>query len=305
MRPFSGIAVVAGVLLFAETSQAQFVGGFAARQTAYFQVRTGPFSGFAYAGRTYAYAYGPIYGGVPMWYYGYPGIPIVNNPIQIQPPIVINNIIQAPGIAAAPGARGNLPPPEFDPGPPPPKVPAPKVPAKPVKPPPQPAPPIILPDMKAIGPLGRADADRIVEAGRKAFADGQYGRALELFRKAADITPAEPSVHYLISQAYFSLGKYREAVSAIAMGMALRADWHEARFNSRDLYWKKPELFDDHLKALRDAVAAFPNDAELLFMLGHQLWFDGKHEDAKAIILKARTLRPGNTPADAFRVDGR
>jgi len=303
MRPCLGLAVVAGVLIFAESSQAQFVGGFATRQSAYFQIRSGPFGGFTYAARSYGYAYGPIYGAVPMWYYGYPGIPIINNPVQIQPPIVIQNIIQAPGAVAAAPVRGAIPPPEFEPAPPP-KAPAPKAP-KAVKPPPAPIPPIILPDPKAAGPLGRADADRIVETGRKAFSDGQYGRALEFFRKAADITPAEPSVHFVISQAYFALGKYRESVAAIGMGIALRADWHEARFNSRDLYWKKPELFDDHLKALRDAVAAFPADAEVLFLLGHQLWFDGKHAEAKPLILKARALGAGATPADAFRVDGR
>jgi tetratricopeptide (TPR) repeat protein len=126
--------------------------------------------------------------------------------------------------------------------------------------------------------------------------------AAELFARAADLTPKEPSAHWLLAQADFALGKYREAVEAIAAGMALRADWSEARFNARDLYWKRPELFDDHLKALRDAVAMFPDDASLLFLLGHQLWFDGKHDEAAALILKARQLGKGSTPAEQFAV---
>jgi tetratricopeptide (TPR) repeat protein len=204
--------------------------------------------------------------------------------------VIVQNIIQTPPpVPLYPGpVREPFVPPEFD------------APRPVVKAPPPPRPPVrveIEAPPKRV--LGRADADRLVESGRRAFADGQYGRALELFRKAADVTPNEPSAHYLVSQAYFALGKYREAVAAIAAGMALRADWSEARFSSRDLYWKKPALFDEQLAALRQAATAFPDDAALQFLLGHQLWFDGKPEEAGPFILKARALGK-ETPADAF-----
>jgi hypothetical protein len=306
MRPSLRIAaVLAALLLFTGVSHAQFHAGFGHRHATYFNVRTGPLSSFTYASRTYGYgyAYGSVYGWMPSWYYGPLGVPIWQAPIQVQPPIVIQNFVP-PAIVMAPPARNGAIPPEFEPAPPPkaapPKAAAPKA-AKPAPPPP---PPVILPDLpKVARPLGRADADRIAEAGRKAFAEGQYGRALELFRHAADITPKEPSAHYVIAQALFALGKYREAVAAIAAGMALRADWSEARFLSRDLYWKKPDVFDEHLKSLQAAVEAFPGDAALLFLLGHQLWFDGKHAEATPFILKARAVGNNATPATAFRVD--
>jgi len=190
---------------------------------------------------------------------------------------------------------GVVMPPEFE-------APAIKAPPKAPNLGPAPKPPeVVVPDPAKVPPPppGRVEADRIVEAGRKAFADGQYGRALELFHRAAEIMPNEPSVHFLVSQAQFARGKYREAVAAIAAGMAIRADWSEARFAPQDLYWKKPADFDDHLQALRDAVTAFPDDAGLVFLLGHELWFDGKRDEAKAFILKARAFAKG-TPAEAF-----
>src|SRR5213078_1832721 len=97
----------------------------------------------------------------------------------------------------------------------------------------------LAPDLpRAPGALnGRADSDRVAEVGRKAFTEGQYGRALELFRKAAEVTPDEASSQYLISQAQFALGKYPQAVMAIAAGIKIRPDWADARFVSRDLYW--------------------------------------------------------------------
>ena len=301
MRPSLRIALIAALLFFTSASHAQFVGGFAQRQATYFHVRTGPLSSFTYAARTYGYAYGSVYGPMPSWYYPPTGVPIWQNPIQVQPPIVIQNIIQLPG-AVAPARPGAIPA-EFEAAPP--KVQPPLAAPKAAKPVPMP-PVVIIPDPpRADRPIGRADADRIAEAGRKAFADGQYGRALELFRNAADITPKEPSAHYAISQALFALGKYREAVAAIAAGMALRADWPDARFHSRDLYWKKPELFDDHMKGLRAAVEAFPQDSSILFLLGHQLWFDGKHVEATPLIVKARAGGKEQSPAEAFRVDDR
>lgn len=285
----------AALVLAADSAQAQFRGGYGygygQRQNVFFQVRTGPYSSFTYTGQTYGYGFGSIYGPVPSWYYGYPGIPIVNNPIQVQQPVIVNNIIQAPAAPQAPVPAAAPPrppviPAEFGQVAVPALKPLPPIPKKPA----EPAKPM----------LGQPDADRVAEAGRKAFADGQYGRALELFQRVATITPNEPSVHFLISQAQFALGKYREAVAAISDGIALRADWSDARFVSRDLYWKKPAIFDEHLRTLVQAVESFPDDAGLLFLLGHELWFDGKREEAKPLVLKARKL--GKSPAEAFGV---
>jgi hypothetical protein len=294
MRPYLRIAaVVAALLVFTSASHAQFYGGFGYRQAYAFNFRAGSFTYFG----AYRFGFGYTYPTYPLWYYG-PAWPVYANPWPVQQPIVIQNIIQAG--AAVPVANGRPPviPAEFEA---PPK-PAPKPPPKEAKPPP---PPVIVPDLpKADRALGRPDADRLAESGSKAFANGQYGRALELFRKAAEITPNEPSTHYLVSQALFALGKYREAVASIAAGIKLRGDWSDARFKSRDLYWKKAEVFDDHLKALRQAVAEFPQDATLLFLLVHQLWFDGKHDEARKLIEKARAIGKGQTPAGAFGVNG-
>jgi hypothetical protein len=284
MRPSPWIA--AGILVTATAAPAQVIipvqARFGGQTSIFFQARTGPNTGFTYYAN--GFGFGPAYGPSPFWYgpgwYPPPPTVVVQNIIQTPPPIPV---------VAGP-VREPLIPPEFE---------APKPAAVKVRAPAPKPPPRIEVEAPPNRAVGRADADRIVEAGRKAFADGQYGRALELFRKAADITPNEPSAHYLVSQAYFALGKYREAVAAIAVGMTLRADWSAARFNSRDLYWKKPAAFDEHLAALRQAAAAFPDDPVLAFLLGHQLWFDGKPEEAKPLILKARAAGK-ETPAEAF-----
>jgi tetratricopeptide (TPR) repeat protein len=285
MRRPLWIAAAAAGLAIADTATAQVMIPIQARfgrQTSIFvQPRIGPHFGIPYYGPGPSYTFVPGYGFAPVWQ---------------QPPIIINNFIQTPIPIVTGPNRPPVIPVEFEDPPIQPAVKG-KAPPKPfvraeVEEPP-----------KRV--LGRADADRLVETGREAFATGQYGRALELFRKAAEITPNEPSAHYLIAQAQFALGKYREAVTAIGAGMALRADWPEARFSSRDLYGDRPETFDQHLADLRRAAEAFPNDPTLLFLLGHQLWFDGKLIEAKPLIGKARALAADRTPAAAFRVEVR
>jgi tetratricopeptide (TPR) repeat protein len=301
MKALPRIAAAA-VLLTAGASHAQIVGGFGQRQAVGIQIRTGPYTSLNYVAGAYGFGFGPIFGPVPTWYYGWPGIPVAPNAYMVQPPppVVIQNVIQAPGADAPPPGRQAVVPPEFDP------LPAAKPAAKPqraaAKVPVVPLPPPVRvePEQAAKKPLGRVDADRLAEAGRKAFTAGQHGRALELFRRAAEITPDEPSAHFLVSQGAFALGKYREAVAAIIAGMAVRPDWPDARFVVRDLYWKSPELFDDHLKALRQAVEAFPNDPDLMFLLAHQLWFDGKPDEARPLFRKAAALTKGESPAAKF-----
>lgn len=295
---------IAVVLVGVSSASAQFVmvptqASFGrGRASIFVQPRVIPVSPFSYWGN----GYGPavFHGGFGAWA---PGGAWVLNPTP--PPIIIQNIIQQPPGLAIPAARngnGVVIPPEFDP---------PAVRAAPKGPRLGPAPKkveeVAVVDAPKPPPRarGRADADRIAEAGREAFADGQYGRALEMFRRAVEITPNEPSAHFLVSQAHFARGKYREAVAAIAVGLELRPDWSEARFMPRELYWKKPAAFDDHLAALRQAATAFPDDADLLFLLGHQLWFDGHRDEAKVFIQKARAANKGHTPATVFQVDVR
>jgi hypothetical protein len=302
MRPFPLIVAISALLVVANTGNAQFVGGFGQQQAVGLKVRTGPHSSLTYVAGAYGFGFGPIYGAIPTWYYGWPGSPYLANPIVVQPvvtppPVIIQNIVSPNG--GAPTRQG-LVPPELDGAP----LAKPAAAAKPgragaaAKP--------VAPDLPRVAPktvpvlTGQAKADKIAEAGRKAFIDGQYGRALEMFRKAAEVMPNESSTQFLVSQAEFALGKYREAVAAIAAGVAIRADWPDARFNVGDLYWKSPDLYAEHLKGLRQAVATFPDDAALVFLLGHQLWFDGKRDEARVLFQKAASLGKGSTPAESF-----
>ncbi len=152
----------------------------------------------------------------------------------------------------------------------------------------------------AARPAGIELARKAVEAGQAAFADGEYGRALEFFRKAVDQNPNDPTSYYLLAQAQFAVGKYREAVASIAAGMTFKGDWSSEKFQPRGLYGKSPETFDAHMNLLKATVVQFPDDAGLSFLLGHQLWFDDKPDQAKPHLLTAKAAGRGASPADLF-----
>ncbi len=280
--------------------------------------------GFGYHNRRFAIGGGLgytsvfNYGGFPFGgYYGYSMIsPILPPPIIVVPPPII--VLPPPVVVAGPQlfvdpapplidpkrfivispnqpAKPNLAPPRLQP---PQKnaavrVPAPKLPVM-VDRPGKPAKPIDLGVKPKELPLAtapeanpRTEADRQIELGKAAFALGALGRAMERFKQAVTVAPAEPTAYFLLAQAQFALGKYPDAVSTIEAGLKIRPDWPQTRFRSREVYGANAALFDDHLRQLRMALETAPDDPRLLFMLGVELWFDGKRDEATRFLKKA------------------
>lgn len=145
-----------------------------------------------------------------------------------------------------------------------------------------------------------AGADQRIEEGRAAFARGEYGRALEQFRQAVLIAPAESTAYFLLSQAQFAVGKYDDAVGSITLGIELRRDWPQSRFDARALYKQNAAAFEFHIRNLRTAIEAAPDDPRLLFLLGVELWFDGKQDEARPLLHKAARFARDPAPILPF-----
>jgi len=251
-------------------------------------------------------------------YYPYP-VYQQPSPIIVQQPIIIqqNNNPAANNPGAGNGFNGNnlLPAKRFGDGlaipldvKPAAKNDAPRVAVPKLGPAPQPAAkaPAAAPKPEmprvAARPVGVDLAKKAGAAGKTAFAAGEYGRALELFRKAADLNPNDATTYYLLAQTQFAVGKYREAVASLSAGMTFKGDWSAAKFKPRDLYGKAAETFDRHIDELRAAVVQYPDDASLSFLLGHQLWFDDKPDQAKPHLTKAKAAGRGASPAELFLI---
>jgi hypothetical protein len=186
--------------------------------------------------------------------------------------------------------------PEAPPDRPPPKEPPPKEP--PPKEPPQQKPRLPRVPLPHADP--RVESGRQVDLGKDAFSRGEYGRAAERFRQAADLAPDEPLPLFLLAQAHVALGNYRRAFDAIRDGLALKPDWPAERFRPAELYGDNVAEYGAHLAALEDALAAHPTDALLLFLCGYELWFDGRKAEARELLVRAAPALPDPGVVERF-----
>lgn len=157
-------------------------------------------------------------------------------------------------------------------------------------PPPRELPPLPGPPTPAADP--KTASVPLVQSGKEAFLAHEYSLAERHFRRAMEAFPEDPGTYFLLAQARFAQRKYAEAVTAIHAGMRLQPDWPSAGYRSRDLYGTDRNAFTDHLKRLADAMANHPDDPFLPFLLGHELWFDNRKEEARMMFWRAKALAP-------------
>jgi hypothetical protein len=196
-----------------------------------------------------------------------------------------------------PADREPAPPPEPPrPIPEPPPLPEPplrerlRVPPAEVEPPPPPQPP---PD-----PL--VESARHIAQGKRAFEEGQYGRASHRFRQAIVAKPDEPAAYFLLAQALMALGQYRDAVQAIQTGVGLDPDWPAVGPRPIDLYGDSAADYAAHQHRLDATLGGHPQDPVLLFLDAYFLWFDGRQEEARLLFQRAAPLATDRNAIDRF-----
>ena len=155
-----------------------------------------------------------------------------------------------------------------------------------------------LPEPKA-EPL--EESRRLIELGLAAFQAREFGLAAQRFRQAIDVAPNQAQPHFLLTQAYLALGKYKEAVTAIEKGMQRQDDWPLSAFQPRfDLYKGIDEVWFAHKKQLEEVTALHPNQPAYVFLQAYQAWFDGRRDEAAELFRRVKVLAPDNDFADAF-----
>ncbi len=263
-------------------------------------------------------SYGPLYGPFPPGYSSTRFTQIIVQPTPIF-------------VTGPPLVPGFLPPlqplpPEEELPPPPPPLEEPALPGRdagifkpldadnrdrarrpvPAAPPDKPKDPPPLPPQER--PMKRLDPDpdprvegaRRLELGKEAFERGEYGRAAERFRQAADLAPTSAFAQFLLGQTHLALGNYRRAFDALQTGLRLDPDWPRQPFRPIELYGDNVVDHADHTQLLEDLLAATPNDPVMLFLTGYQLWFDGRRDEAKLLLQRAAPSLPDPTLLDRF-----
>ncbi|HEV3084819.1 MAG TPA: tetratricopeptide repeat protein [Gemmataceae bacterium] len=155
-------------------------------------------------------------------------------------------------------------------------------------PPPAPKPP--APEVKP-----RVENMRQIRMGREAFAAREYSRAERRFQDAVTALPQEAPAYFLLAQAQFAQGKYQEAVLAIQAGLRLNSNWPAALFWPRDLYEGNVADYVAQIKTLTETQTRYGDDPVLLFLIGYELWFDDRRDEARVFFKRAAAKSPDPT----------
>jgi hypothetical protein len=144
----------------------------------------------------------------------------------------------------------------------------------------------------------RGLAWRFVTFGDIHFTNERFAEAYQRYRKATEIVPELADAHFRQGFALLGSGRYEMAAKAIKRGLALDPGWPRSAFRLNELYNANLRAKAAHLEALARASEQEPNNADLLFLLGVCLFFDG-HRDRSAPFFERVAQLAG--PADYLR----
>src|SRR5262249_44930402 len=68
---------------------------------------------------------------------------------------------------------------------------------------------------------------------------------------------------------------------------ALKPDWPAEPFRPLELYATHLTDYPEQLRRLEETLERNPDDPVLLFLYAHQLWFDGRRDEARLLFQRA------------------
>jgi tetratricopeptide (TPR) repeat protein len=134
---------------------------------------------------------------------------------------------------------------------------------------------------------------RFITLGDVHFSNGKYTDAQERYRKAAETSPAMAEPLFRQGFALLAAGRYELAAKAFKKGLAIDPEWPRSNWRIDELYAKNQQAKVDSIDALAKAAGDEPNDADLMFLVGVFLHFDGQVDRAAPFFKRATQLDDG------------
>jgi tetratricopeptide (TPR) repeat protein len=159
------------------------------------------------------------------------------------------------------------------------------------------APPVIA--AKPIKLRKSNDAARVRALRLLTVADGdfraqKYVEAASRYRRAAQTAPDLPEAHFRQAQAEIALSHYDKAAKSCKLGLDADPAWIAAGFRLANLYGPNQAAKTAHLEQLAQEATARPQDADLRFLIGIELFLDGQLERSRKFFEQAAALNAGD-----------
>jgi len=132
------------------------------------------------------------------------------------------------------------------------------------------------------------------------FGNQKYTDAYDRYRKAARAAPQLADVWFRQGLVQVAMQRYDLAAASIKRGLELNADWPSSDFHLKELYGVNELTKKSHVDALAAAAEVDPNNADLLFLLGVHLYFDGARDRAMPFFQRAAQMAQDKTHLEPF-----
>ena len=135
-----------------------------------------------------------------------------------------------------------------------------------------------------------------LEEGGKYYGDQKYGKAMDAFRKAIEITPGNAYAHYNLATTYERLNMSDEAIASYKQAIAINPDEQLFYYDLGAVYVRE-KRFDDALLAFGNAVKVNPAFTDAYYGIGWIHAETGRYKEAIENYRKALDADPFNVRA--------
>ena len=146
------------------------------------------------------------------------------------------------------------------------------------------------PILRATNPESIARGWRFIGFGDAHFANQKCADAYQRYKKAAQAAPTLAAAYFRQGYALVALGRYELAARALRRGLELDPGWPQSNFRNDEVYGDNLTAKTAHLNALAQAATNQPHNADLPFLLGVYLHFDGQRDRAAPFFQRAAGL---------------
>lgn len=170
---------------------------------------------------------------------------------------------------------------------------------------PTPAPAPAGPRVSNLETLRRAR--KYIDIGDRLFLAQEFHSALQQYKTASKTAPDLADAYIRQGFALLATGRYEFAVEAFRRGLSVDPKYAHSDFRLDAIYGDSRAAKTAHLETLAATALDRADDADLLFLLGMFLHFDGQADRAQRFFLRAAALERGEagyirafvTPPDA------
>jgi tetratricopeptide (TPR) repeat protein len=141
-----------------------------------------------------------------------------------------------------------------------------------------------------------AEARRLNNAGVMTYHNGQYEKALELFRRALDLDPSMTEAYNNLGLAYTELNEETKATEAFRKAIELSPEL-AAAYNNLGYVFYRLGSFEEAIEMYNEAIGRSKNNSSAYTNLGNAYYKLNKIEEAMDAWKKALAIDPANEKA--------